>query len=141
MSAIAPLLLAASAVICLLIGLLHLLMTFHGPKLFPRDDDLRRRMQETSLVITSETTMWKTWIGFNASHSYSLILFGAIYGYLALTHGDLLFRSTFLLSLGLLVLHGYIVLAKKYFFSIPLRLILLATSLYGLALIVSWARA
>lgn len=65
MSAIASSLVAASAVILLLLGLAHLLFTFHGTKLLPRDLDLQRRMQEVSPVITRQTTMWKTWIGFN----------------------------------------------------------------------------
>jgi hypothetical protein len=35
--------------------------------------------------------MWKAWIGFNASHSFGLILFGTVYAYLALAHGSFLF--------------------------------------------------
>ena len=83
--------------------------------------------------------MWRAWVGFNASHSYGLILFGAVYGYLALAHSDFLFQSVFLLSLGLMLLFGYAFLAKRYFFRIPLHGILLATFLYALALIVNWA--
>lgn len=137
MHTIAPLLVAASAAILLLLGLAHLLFTFHGPKLLPRDLALQARMQEVSPVITRQTTMWKAWIGFNASHSYGLILFGAVYGYLALAHDELLFRSFFLLALGLLVLLGYVFLAKMYFFRTPLRGVALATVLYVFALIVS----
>ena len=48
-------------------------------------------MQEMSLVITRETTMWKAWVGFNAGDSYGAILFGAVYGYLSLTHSAFLF--------------------------------------------------
>jgi len=136
MNPIASWLVAASAAIILLLGLLHLLYTFHGPKLLPRDRELQTRMEQVSPVITRETTMWKTWIGFNASHSYGLILFGAVYGYLALAHGDFLFQSVFLLSLGLITLFGYVFLAKQYFFRIPLLGMLLATFLYVLALIV-----
>ena len=84
MSPLAPLLIAGSAAIIMLLGLIHLLYTFYGPKLLPRDRDLKARMQEVSLVITRETTMWKAWVGFNASHSYGAILFGAVYGYLSL---------------------------------------------------------
>jgi hypothetical protein len=135
MGSIAPLLIAASAAILLLLGLVHLLYTFHGPKLLPRDPELRTRMQEVPLVITGETTMWKAWIGFNASHSCSAILFGAVYGYLALAHSAFLFQSTFLLALGLLLLIGYVFLAWRYWFRIPLGGILLATFLYTLALI------
>lgn len=139
MNAIAPALIAASAAIMLLLGLMHLLYTFYGPKLLPRERELQTRMQQVSPVITRQTTMWKAWVGFNASHGYGLILFGAVYGYLALAHGDFLFQSVFLLSLGLILLFGYVFLAKRYFFRIPLRAVLLATFLYVLALIVRWA--
>lgn len=139
MSTLAPWFVAASAAIILLLGLVHLLYTFHGPKLLPRDRELQTRMQEVSPVITRQTTMWKAWVGFNASHSYGAILFGAVYGYLALVHSAFLFRSTFLLLLGLLLLFGYVFLAKRYWFRIPLRGILLATFFYALALIANWA--
>ena len=59
LSRLAPLLIAASAAIILLLGLIHLLHTFYGPKLLPRDRDLKARMEEVSPVITRETTMWK----------------------------------------------------------------------------------
>jgi hypothetical protein len=132
-------LIAGSAAIIMLLGLVHLLYTFCGPKLLPRDRDLKARMEEVSPVITRETTMWKAWVGFNASHSYGAILFGSVYGYLSLVHGAFLFRSTFLLSLGLLLLGGYAFLGKRYWFSVPFRGILLATVLYAIALIVNWA--
>jgi len=138
-STLAPSFIAASAAIIMLLGLIHLLYTFHGPMLLPRDRDLKARMQEVSPVITRETTMWKAWVGFNASHSYSLILFGAVYGYLAVAHSDFLFQSVFLLSLGLILLFGYVFLAKRYFFRIPLWGVLLATVLYALALFVRLA--
>ena len=128
-------LIAGTSAITLLLGLTHLLYTFHGPKLLPRDRELQARMQEVSPVITRQTTMWKAWVGFNASHSYGLILFGAVYGYLALAHSAFLFHSPFLLALGLLMLLGYVFLAMRYFFRIPLRAVLVATFLYAVALI------
>jgi hypothetical protein len=137
MNTIASLLVAASAAIILLLGFIHLVYTFSGSKLLPRDGELHTRMQEVSPVITRQTTMWKAWIGFNASHSYGLLLFGAVYGYLALAHREFLFHSVFLLALGLILLFGYVFLAQRYFFRIPLRGVLLVTLLYGLALIVS----
>jgi hypothetical protein len=135
MNTVAPWLVAGSSAIVLVLGLVHLLYTFHGQKLLPRDRELQTRMQEVSPVITRQTTMWKAWVGFNASHSFGLILFGAVYGYLAVAHSSVLFHSVFLLSLGLVLLLGYIFLARKYFFYIPLRAVLLATFLYALALI------
>lgn len=138
MIAIAPALVAASAAILLALGLLHLLFTFHGPKLLPRDRTLQTRMQNVSPDITRQTTMWKAWVGFNASHSVGLIVFGAVYGYLAIAHGALLFQSPFLLSLGMLVLSGYVVLSKRYFFRVPLRSVALAAVLYVAALVAAW---
>ena len=139
MNSFAPMLVAASAAIILALGILHLLYTFRGPKLLPRDPDLQTRMSEVSPVISRETTMWKCWVGFNASHSLGAILFGAVFGYLALWHGALFFQSYFLQWLGLLTLAGYVFLAKRYWFSIPFRGIVLATTLYVLALLANWA--
>ena len=138
--AIAPWLVAASAAIILMLGLIHLLYTFRGPKLRPRDSALQARMQEVSPVLTRETTMWKAWIGFNASHSYGAILFGLVYGYLALVHGALLFQSPFLLLTGLVLLAGYVFLGKRYWFSIPYRCILLSAVLYLSALVIEFSR-
>jgi len=139
MNAFASLLISASAAIILLLGLVHLLYTYRGNKLHPRDAALQARLKEVSPVITRETTMWKAWIGFNASHSYGAILFGLVYGYLALAHASFLFQSTFLLVLGLLLLAGYVFLGKVYWFSVPFRGIVLSTVLYVAALIVRWA--
>jgi hypothetical protein len=106
------------------------LYTFRGRKLHPRDAVLKAAMKADSPILTRETTMWKAWVGFNASHSYGAILFGAVYIYLALVHAVFLFQSVFLLALGLLLLGGYCVLGKLYWFSVPFRGILLATALY-----------
>ena len=131
-------LVAASSAIILSLGCIHLMYTFRGTKLHPRDSALLARMKEVSPVISRETTMWKTWVGFNASHSLGAILFGLTYGYLALAEGPFLFQSTFLLLLGLGVLAGYVFLGKVYFFSIPFRGIVVATVLYGAALVFHW---
>lgn len=140
LSTLSPWFIAASAAIIMLLGLVHVLYTFSGPKLLPRDRDLRARMEEVSPVITRETTMWKAWIGFNASHSYGAMLFGAVYGYLSLAHSAFLFQSVFLQLLGLLLLGGYVFLGKRYFFSVPFRGILLASAFYIIALIINWGR-
>ncbi len=60
-------LIAASAAIIFMLGLLHLLYTFRGPKLHPREPQLEAQMKAVSPVITRETTMWKAWVGFNAA--------------------------------------------------------------------------
>jgi len=139
MIALAPCLVAASAAIVLLLGLLHLLYTFRGSKLHPRDAALEARMKEVSPVLTRQTTMWKAWVGFNASHSYGAILFGLVYGYLAVAHGSFLFQSPFLLLIGLCLLAGYVFLGKVYWFSVPFRGIVLSTVLYVASLVIGWA--
>jgi hypothetical protein len=126
-----------SAGIILLLGTIHLIYTFTGSKLTPRDSALRESMSAISPVITRQTTMWKAWVGFNASHSLGAILFGLVYGYLAIAHPELLFRSPFLLIVGLGMLASYVVLAKLYWFSIPFIGISVATATYFAA--VAWA--
>ena len=113
-------LMVLNASIVFTLGVVHLVYTFWGTNLTPRDPALRISMSQISPVITRETTMWRCWIGFNASHSMGLILFGLVFGFLALLHGKLLFQSTFLLVVGLAMLCGFVVLGKLYFFSVPL---------------------
>jgi hypothetical protein len=116
---IARVLMVLSAGIVFILGALHVVYTFWGSKLMPRDSALQIRMSQISPVITKETTMWRTWIGFNASHSMGAILFGLIYGFLAIAHSQLLFQSPFLLVAGLAMLCGWLVLGKIYWFSVP----------------------
>jgi len=116
---IEKLLMFASAAVVFVLGLLHLIYTFWGSKLRPRDRDLQAQMGRVSPGISNETTMWRCWIGVNSTHSMSLILFGAMYGFLALAHPEILFRSTFLIAVGFAALCSFFVLAKLYFFSIP----------------------
>jgi hypothetical protein len=47
------------------------------------------------------------------------ILFGLIYGFLAIAHSRLLFQSPFLLIVGLAMLGGLFALGKVYWFSVP----------------------
>ena len=133
-----PALITASAAIILLLGLVHLLYTFRGRKLHPRDDELEARMKEVTPVLTRKTTMWKAWVGFNASHSLGAILFGLIYGYLALLHSAFLLQSPFMLCLGLLLLAGYVFLGWRYWFSVPFHSIVVATVCYVTALALLW---
>jgi hypothetical protein len=123
-------LIAAGAAICLVLGLIHLVYTFHGNKLEPHDAHLKAAMQKGTPRITRQTTMWKAWVGFNASHSLGAILFGWLYGYLAIAHPDFFFASPVLMATGLVFLLAFVVLGRLYWFSVPFRGVLLATALY-----------
>ncbi|MBK8761162.1 MAG: hypothetical protein IPM03_12170 [Sulfuritalea sp.] len=139
MPALPSLLLAASAAIILCLGTAHLWLTFRGTALHPRDESLTARMREVTPRLTRQTTMWRAWVGFNASHSFGAMLFGLTWGYLALAQPGVLFASVFLRGLGLVLLAGYAVLGWRYWFSIPFRGIALAAALYVAALIAAAA--
>ena len=126
----ARILMVLSASIIFTLGVVHLVYTFWAPNLTPREPALQISMSQSSPIITEETTMWRCWVGFNASHSLGLILFGLVFGYLALAHGQLLFRSPFLLIVGLAMLGGVVVLCKVYFFSWPLRGVSISLACY-----------
>jgi hypothetical protein len=128
-----------SASIVFTLGVVHLFYTFWGPMLTPRDPALQISMSQISPVITKETTMWQCWVGFNASHSMGLILFGLVFGFLALAHGQVLFRSPFLLVGGLAMLGGLAVLAKVYWFSSPFTGICISLACYVASIALSRA--
>lgn len=131
-------LMSVSALVLLTLGTLHLVYTFSGPKLTPRDPALRQRMEEVHPVITRQTTMWRAWVGFNATHSMGAILFGLVYGYLANARIEVLVNSPFLLGVGLAMLLGFAVLAKLYFFRIPFIGVLVALVCYVAAMVSVW---
>ena len=133
----ARILMVLSASIILTLGAVHLIYTFRGPNLTPRDPTLQISMSQVSPVITKETTMWRCWVGFNASHSMGLILFGLIFNFLALAHGQLLFRSPFLIVIGLAMLGGYVVLSKVYFFTAPLTGVSISLACYVASIVLS----
>ena len=127
-----------SAGIILALGVVHLIYTFCGNKLTPRDTALANAMREVSPVISRQTTMWKAWVSFNASHSLGAMLFGLIYGYLAVVHPVLLFQSHFLLAVGGLLPCAYFVLGWRYWFSVPFRGVCIALTCYIAAIIAAY---
>lgn len=129
-------LMTVSASILAILGAAHLLLTYRGPKLLPRDRSLQQAMRDSAPVITTQTNIWRMWIGFNASHSMGAMLFGLVYGYLAQAHPQVLFQSIFLQTTGFLMLAGFTALAHRYWFITPLlgSAIALACYLAALAL-------
>lgn len=136
MPIVAALLVLASAAVVLALGLIHLLYTFRGNNLEPRDGDLLQSMKQAHPVLTRGTTMWRAWVGFNTTHSLGLVMFALVYGYLALAAPRLLFNAGFLGIVGLVALLAYTAVARSYFFRAPLRGVLLATALYTAGFVV-----
>ncbi|RYZ47761.1 MAG: hypothetical protein EOP07_26595 [Proteobacteria bacterium] len=134
---IARVLVGISAAVILFLGSAHILFTFKGNRLDPREPGLKQSMMNSTLVISNETTMWKTWIGFNGTHGAGAVLFGLLYGYFALVQSALLFSSPFLLGTGMLLLSFYLFIGRTYFFSIPYRGIVVSFASFLAAVLVS----
>jgi hypothetical protein len=131
---LAPVFITASAAVLGLLGSAHLLFTFSGNKFDPRDAVVAEALKVVSPVISRQTTMARAAKGFHASHSLGAMLFGMVWGYLALVQWAVLRQSSFLQVLGMAVLLAYLALAKRYWFSVPLRGIALANILYAAGL-------
>jgi len=59
MPTLASLLVLAGLAVVLVLGGLHLLYTFRGTKLQPREPAAVKAMQQSGLVITRQTTVWR----------------------------------------------------------------------------------
>ena len=130
--------LACSAAIVGVLGALHLAYTFNGKRLKPRDTHLERQMELVSPEISRYTTMWRAWIGFNASHGLGALLFALVFGWFGLAQPQLFFSSYFIVVVGFAMLVGYVLLAVRYWFWIPLTGLSLALALYGWAVVQAW---
>jgi hypothetical protein len=130
--------LACSAAVVGVLGALHLTYTFSGKKLRPRDTHLERQMQLVSPEISRYTTMWQAWVGFNASHSLGALLFALVFGWFGLAQPELFFHSPFIIAVGFFALVGYVLLAKEYWFWIPLTGVSIALVLYCWAVLAAW---
>src|SRR5215813_9054463 len=130
-------LIGSYAAIVLFLGGVHLAYTLFTDKFSPTEGQVETAMKQAAPRISRDMTMWKAWISFHVSHSMGLILFGLVYGYLAVCRWEVLQKSYFLAALGLLMLLGYFVMARVYWFTAPLIGVSLATLFYVAGL--AWA--
>lgn len=117
------------------LGFFHLFLTFKSNKFEARDKNVTLLMKCISPKITSETSMWQAWVGFNASHSIGAMLIAAFYVPLAIFHMDVISGSWWFSSLGVIVGFSYLFLAKKYWFRTPFLGILISTICFVVACI------
>ena len=101
-------------------GLLHLRITLAGKKMHPRNEKLIDEMNISPLILSSKLTMWKSWIGFNATHSSGTIFIGVVNYYIALSYFDILQTDYFLSLFTILTLGFYVWVARKYWFNVVL---------------------
>ncbi len=110
----------AGAAILATLGSVHLAYTWFTHRFDPRDAALMPAMQATSPRLTRATSMWRCWLGFNASHSLGVLLFAALYLLLATQHADVLRASPVLAWLAPAGAAAYTALAWCYWFRVPL---------------------
>lgn len=123
----AQILITIGAAIFGFFGSMHLLYTFFTSKFDPFDLSVKTAMESSSLRLTRETTVWKAWVGFNASHSLGAMLVAAFYIPLALWNFPVIENSLWFTWLPVVMGLCYLFLAKKYWFKIPFFGILIAT--------------
>ncbi len=127
------LLLIAGALIFGVLGLIHLIYTFFGSAFAPRDAATRTAMESTSPRLTRETTMWRAWIGFNASHSLGAIVFAVFVLLLALGHMPLLRAAPVFAWVAAANAVAWLWLARRYWFRVPFVGLLLASLCFAIA--------
>jgi len=132
---LAKILILIGSSIFIILGFIHLIYTFFTDKFLTRDNETNAKMNVTSPILTEETTVWKAWIGFNASHSTGAIFIGLINVILVVQHFEVYQNSFSVLLLNICTGMFYLFLAKKYWFKIPLVGILVATSCFIIAML------
>ena len=99
---------------------LYTLMDLKRPRAFtPPDPALRQAMQESSVRFDPTINLWRSWLGFNLSHSLGLVLFGSAFLYIGIFAPHAFVSSLPLQGVAVLVSAIYLVLSLKFFFSKP----------------------
>jgi hypothetical protein len=122
---LAKLLWEMGSIIIGILGSIHLYYTFFTNKFSSRNETMIEQMKTSFPILTKETTMWKAWIGFNASHSSGAIFIGIINLYLAIRYFNVLQSDHFFFLFNIFTMVFYAWLAKKLWFKIPLTGILI----------------
>ena len=105
--------------IIFLLGTAHMYFTFFSNKFSSKNKRVVEEMKNSNPILTRNTTMWKAWIGFNASHSSGAMFIGIINCYLAVNHFALFESGHFLFLFTIITTGFYLWLAKKYWFKVP----------------------
>lgn len=118
------LLLIVGASIFVLLGTLHGVFSLQdigtAPRNFtPRDEELRRAMQQATVAFHPKINLWLAWLGFNLSHSLGLIVFGGAALYIAVFYPSLFSELRLLPICFIAIAAIYLVLSLKFWFSRP----------------------
>ena len=116
-----------------LLSLAYLYFTFFTNKFSICNAEIEKGMQSSHPVLTSETTVWNAWIGFNASHSSGGMFMAAIIIYLAGFEWQFFAASLFIQLLTIGTTLFLLLVGKKYWFDKPNNGIRVAFMCYVLA--------
>jgi hypothetical protein len=112
----------AAAIFCVL-GSIHATFTIRDMRdprsLTPTEETVRQAMIGARLRLAPVTTIWRAWVGFNLSHSLGLLVFGGLFGGLALTDFRLVAGSPVLQVAAVVVAGVYSLLAARFWFPVP----------------------
>lgn len=126
-------LLICGASILGVLGTVHLIYTFFTNKFEAYDSSVTDAMKRTSPVLTKQTSMWRAWIGFNASHSLGAMLVAGVYIPLTVSYFNVIQESVWFSTLPVLIGLSYLILAKKYWFKLPFIGVLISTFCFVIA--------
>lgn len=119
----AQLLIIAGASVFLVLGALHGALTLRDlqhPRAFtPPDPALRLAMQQSSIRLHPAINLWRAWMGFNLTHSMSLVLFGGAFLHVGLFEPDAFASSLLFQTVAVVVSAIYLVVSLNFFFSRP----------------------
>ena len=120
------LLFLAGAVSFSTLGLAHALLAIRDlriPRSFtPTDDNVRLAMVDARLRLAPQTTIWRSWLGFNLSHSLGLVVFGGLLTGIAVRDFDFVASSPFLKASSVIVALLYLGMAIRFWFWLPATL-------------------
>ncbi len=109
--------------IFVLLGCAHGILTLRDlsrPRSFtPTEPSVRDAMASAPLALAPQTTVWRSWLGFNLSHSLGLLVFGAVFAALAWRDFTWLQASLVFRLMPPVVALLYAVLAIRFWFWVP----------------------
>ncbi|MBK9571974.1 MAG: hypothetical protein IPO43_04205 [Rhodoferax sp.] len=121
----------------ILLGIGHAALMLFTSKFEPRSAALLAQLKANSTGMTKTGNMWNGIKGFHLSHSLGMVIYGGFYIVLALENTHYLKSST-ALNVGLLVVPAiYIVLAHRFWFSVPRDCFIVALCLLAASIIVA----
>ncbi|MCB0279926.1 MAG: hypothetical protein KDD94_10505 [Calditrichaeota bacterium] len=124
-----------SFLIISVLGAAHLYLTFFTDR-FHSSQETVEAMMKSVPKLTKQTTVWKAWVGFNASHSIGAIFFGFVNIYLLINYPQILREAIGIHLMNIFFFLSFIILAKFYWFKTPLNGLKISFTAYIVALLV-----